>query len=85
MNAPAVEWAKYGLTLRVRHIAEIYDLKPDSIRKALRNGDPSVPHPFADRPYRFRKSNVMQHYERLELSDLRRARARLRRQLSEVA
>jgi hypothetical protein len=80
---PLVDWTKYGLMLRVADIADIYGIKPTTVRQAMRLHDGSVPEPCADRPYRFRKADVMKHYDRLELSDLRRARARLRRRQRE--
>ncbi len=80
MSAPICDWATLPVTLRIREVASIYSMREDTVRKQLRIGDASLPLPFADRPYRFRKSDVQRHYERLELSDIRRARARMRRQ-----
>lgn len=77
------DWGAVPGTLKVWHLSSIYGVAEETLRAALRRGDPSLPTPFADRPYRFRKSEVVAHYARLELSDMRRARARLRRQEQE--
>lgn len=84
MSAPSQDWIALPMTLRIRHLATIYGLKESSMRKAVRLGDPSVPKPFVDRPYRFRKADVQKHYERLELFDVRMARRRLRRHVREA-
>ncbi len=87
MIGPAApDWDRYPITLKVPQVAEIYGaMKPDTVRRAIRARDPSLPTPFMDRPWRWRKADVIRHYQQLELSDLRRARARLRRQLKEAS
>lgn len=73
------DWATVPGTCRLRHVAVIYSVNEDTARAGIRRGDPSLPTPFADRPYRFRKIDVQRHYGRLELTDVRRARMRMRR------
>ena len=66
----------YPLTLRIEHLAEIYSLHPDTVRTLVRRGDASIPAPFADRPYRFRRREVQQHFDTLTLRTVRHERAR---------
>lgn len=61
-------------TLRVEHLAAIYDVRPQTVRDGVRRLDPSYPTPFMDRPYRWRKVDVEKHYHFLTMSVVRRAR-----------
>ena len=70
------DWSAYPLTLRVEHIAQIYSLHPDTVRALVRRGDATIPAPFADRPYRFRRREVQQHYDTLRMSTVRSERSR---------
>jgi len=85
MLPPDISWDRYPITLRVPHLCEIYGgLKPDTLRRAILRGDPSLPLPFMDRPWRWRKAEVQRHYNRLTLRDVRNARATLRREMREA-
>ena len=84
MTPPDATFDKYPPTLLVPHIAELYGLRPDTVRKNLQHGDPSMPPPFMNRPWRWRKTEVQRHYNRLTLRDVRQARAQLRRDLRKV-
>jgi hypothetical protein len=86
MTSPpeSLNWAAYGPTLFVRDVAEIFGLSAITIRRAVKRGDESLPQPFADRPWRWRKSDVRHRYERLTVRDVRVARSKRRRQLKEA-
>ena len=85
MTPPDPTFDKYPPTMLAVHVAELYAMKPDTLRRAVRVGDPSVPPPFMDKPWRWRKSEVQRHYNRLTLRDVRQARAQLRREAREAA
>jgi hypothetical protein len=81
---PSLDWSLYGPTLFVRDLAEIFGLSAITIQRAVKHGDESLPQPFADRPWRWRKSDVRLRYERLTVRDVRVARSKRRRQLKEA-
>lgn len=72
---PFCSWDAVPLTVSLKQVAALYDLHWKTAQVKVRRGDASLPRPFLDRPYRFRKSDVKAHYERVNLADVRRARA----------
>jgi hypothetical protein len=70
---PVTDWSQLPITLDAHQVAAVYGFK--SWRTACRKiGTREIAQPFADRPHRWRKSDVKAHYERLTLHGTRRAR-----------
>lgn len=68
------------LTLRMAHIAALYDLCIDTVRDKVEQGDTvAIPRPSFVRPYRWRKADVQRHYDHASVSDQRQAIAQQRR------
>lgn len=69
------DWSDLPLTLRMADVAAIYSLSLKTVRRCIERNDPSVPRPNFLNPYRWRRQDVRQHYDRITLEEQRRARA----------
>lgn len=74
------DWSQLPLTLRMTHIAAIYDLHIKTVRNKVERHAIDIPQPAFIRPYRWRRDDVRAHFEAQRVAVQRReiARQRLR-------
>jgi len=68
------DWSGLPLTLTAHHIAAIYGLHVKTVRVKAAAGDPGLPLPAFDKPWRWRRDDVRRHYETASVEGIRRAR-----------
>lgn len=71
---PITDWTGLPLTLTAHHLAAIYGLHLKTVRTKAAQGDPGLPAPAFDHPWRWRKADVKRHYETASPEWLRKAR-----------
>jgi len=69
---PVTDWSQVPITLDAHQVGAVYGLAWRTVLRKI--GTREIAQPFADAPYRWRKSDVKAHYERLTLHGTRRAR-----------
>ena len=61
--------ADLPVTLRIEHIAAIYDVHWKTVQRLVRLHSARLPQPAFIKPYRWRKSDVVAHYEKTTVSE----------------
>lgn len=62
----AVDWSAYGPLLTCEHLATIYTAYTlRTIRDMAAKRSSKIPTPCGERPFIFRKDDVMRHFQRL--------------------
>lgn len=65
--------ATWPMVMTIDHVSEVYDRTVKAVRESC-NTQRFVPAPFLNRPYRWRKADVLRHVEGARGSSLRAVR-----------
>jgi len=68
------DWSALPLVLDAHDIAGLYRLHAKTVRAKAAAGDPGLPAPALDRPWRWRREDVRRHFETVTVDGIRRAR-----------